>query len=269
MNCDQVRELLEAYAAGALDPAQHATVEQHLARCAECRRLADEYAAIVSALPGALSAASPRRPPAPLRARLLDSVRASAARPASPDGKPGRVPAPTPSRRSPSGRRPRTLGGLALSILLALALAWGLQLNVALAEERALRAELADLVGQQEIVFEVVDSDRTVKSVLRAGAADSPSYGKLYRRPDLPDVVVIVARMAPPAPGEAYHLWLGTHEGQTHLGGVISLNEAGFGLLVFKAARSGPDYRSAWVTSQPLGDVTPAGTPILRWDANP
>ena len=33
------RDLLAAYVAGALDPVNGASVEQHLDRCAECRRV--------------------------------------------------------------------------------------------------------------------------------------------------------------------------------------------------------------------------------------
>ena len=45
MQCEQIRDLLEAYAVGTLDEDQRAAVEAHLADCAACQRMADELIA--------------------------------------------------------------------------------------------------------------------------------------------------------------------------------------------------------------------------------
>src|ERR671936_565844 len=74
MRCDDVRELLELYALGALDADEHAEVAAHLASCPTCQRLADELADVANALPQALAAASPLRIPADAKARLLQSL---------------------------------------------------------------------------------------------------------------------------------------------------------------------------------------------------
>src|SRR6266511_2070203 len=139
MDCEQIREKLEAYALGALDADEQARVEQHLAECAECRQLAAEYAETVNRLPQALATASPLTLPASLKDRVVQSL-------------PGEQPALSQTAQLPS-RQPGTSGQWALrrprlwaavagiaALLLVVLLAWNAQLNVALAQERSLRA---------------------------------------------------------------------------------------------------------------------------------
>lgn len=277
MNCDQIKALLEAYALDALDDAERRQVEHHLAECADCRSRAADYAEVASRLPQALSAAAPLRPPAALKSRLLASLEAGSSSAASDRAVP---PAPqrsagdphrdtvrsTGSPGQPRARRYlRTISLLAAIVLLALSLAWSARLSLALAEERALRAELAQLVGRQEIVLEVVDADTTVRRVLRPPAGDSASYGKLFTRTDLPYVVAMAARLPQPPEGMAYHLWL-TRQGETRLAGTLHVNEDGFGLLVLEADQDGPTYDSALITLQPEGSTSLTGEPILTWE---
>ena len=271
MEPDPIQELLAEYALGTLDADEQARVERHLAQCADCRRLLAEYQEVAGALPQALAAVSPWRLPSAAKTRLLQSLKADALpSPRSPsrDGTPGAAAAPRPGRPGRAWwRRPQLIGGLAAALLVALSLLWSLQLGAALAQERALRAEYANLVSRQEVVLEVVDSSKTVKRVLRPPGGGSPAYGKLYTRPDLAEVVVMAARLSPPPPGQAYHLWL-TSEGQTHLAGVLAVNDQGFGLLVFEADRPGPAYEAAQLTLQAEGATAPAGPPILAWEAS-
>ena len=74
MDHKAVTEQLEAYVLGTLDVDERQAVEQHLAGCAECRRLAADLAAAVDLLPLALAAASPLQPPAELRRRVLSAI---------------------------------------------------------------------------------------------------------------------------------------------------------------------------------------------------
>jgi len=83
-NGDQFRELIEAYALGALDPQQRAFIEAHLATgCADCTKALDEARWVVSQL---AYLAPEVQPSEMLRGRLLQTVRAEAhaARPARP-----------------------------------------------------------------------------------------------------------------------------------------------------------------------------------------
>ncbi|MBI3973817.1 MAG: zf-HC2 domain-containing protein [Chloroflexi bacterium] len=275
MSCDQVQALSDAYAAGALTAQEHERVDRHLVGCAACRRHVAESVEVASTLPLALAAASSLRLPAGLRDRVLHAVEANAIdRPRRRD---------EPGRRTPGVvvrcRRSaalRTIAALAAALVLALPVGLGVQLGVALARERALRSELASLVGQQEVVLEVVDARQTVKRLLvppEGGASSNAPYGKLYTRPDMPHVVAMAGRLPPLLPGYAYHLWV-RYQRQDQLAGVLLVNQ-GFGLLVFDADRDGPVYEVAWITAQPLQPAgaalasTPSGTTILRWQQPP
>jgi anti-sigma-K factor RskA len=74
---DQFRELIEAYALGALDANERAALEAHLASgCSECARALAEARLVVTQL---AYLAPPTEPSDMLRARVLRSVRADAA----------------------------------------------------------------------------------------------------------------------------------------------------------------------------------------------
>src|SRR6266545_4106600 len=275
MQCEQIRDLLEAYALGALDEDQRAAVEAHLADCVACQRTADELLATASQLPLALAAVSPLRLPASAKDRLLQALGdASVAAPQPPVPVPPGRGEPSPSLRIPPGRRwpvwrrLRMAGALAAVLVVVLLLGWSVQLSAALARERALRAEYAQLVSeQQELVIDILDSPKTTKAVLRPTQPGSKAYGKLFTRPDLPHVLVMAARLPAPPAGQTYYVWL-TQAGQPQLVGELGLNQ-GFGALVFDADRTGPVYAAAQVTLQPKGSTSPGGTTVLQWRASP
>ncbi|HJZ62834.1 MAG TPA: anti-sigma factor [Candidatus Acidoferrum sp.] len=73
---DQFRELIEAYALGALDPEERASLEAHLAEgCAECAKALEEACWLVSQL---AFLAPDAEPSDMLRGRLIQTVRAEA-----------------------------------------------------------------------------------------------------------------------------------------------------------------------------------------------
>jgi Anti-sigma-K factor rskA/Putative zinc-finger len=254
MTCqDPVRELLEAYVLDTLDAAEKTRVERHLQNCDDCQRLVNEYAEVTSKLPQALATTSRLSLPPAIKSRILQTL--------TPESSSART------RATPFRWRPR-LGTWGLAILLAFSLAWGFRLNVALAQERALRSEFANLVDQQEIVLEVIDSNKTTKAFLRATASDSNSYGKLFTRSDLPDVVAMAGRLPGPPAGQAYHLWV-NQGGKTFLAGTMKVNDKGFGLLVFIADQPGPVYEAAQLILQPIGATSPSGVPTIAWQASP
>jgi hypothetical protein len=242
-------ELLEAYALGALESEERADVERHLAGCADCRARVRELEAAAHRLPQALAAVSPLEPPADLERRVLAGVR------------------PEPER-SPARRRVRlraraqaALAGLAVVLVAGSVIS----MQLALGRERDLRSRLTRIVGEQPIVFDVVDSPETVKRMLRpASPRFARSYGKLYTRPDFREAVSFAARLPAPPEGRAYHLWL-TSAGRTRLAGVLTVRN-GFGLLIVRGDRSGPTFERAELTLQAPGG-RPAGTPVLVWSA--
>lgn len=288
MDCNEIRELLEAYALGVLDPEEQAQIELHLNECPECQRLATELIETTSALPQALAEASSARVPPAVKVRLLEAVQSpspttslevdsdsSAAQEAATDISPHSPQdgiSTAAQRDSLLARwlpkwRPRTMVAAVAIILFAISLVWNIRLVGVLAQERAQLAEYADLIGQQEIVLEVIDSEETNRRVLLPPERDSRAYGKVFTRPDMPHVVAMAARLPQPLERQAYHLWV-TLENRTRLAGTMNVNEEGFGLLVFDADTDGPNYESARLTLQPEGSTTPSGNPVLVWQAS-
>ncbi len=75
-NFDQLRELIEAYALGALDPQERAALEAHLATgCTECAKAVEEARWLVTQLAYAAPEAAPSDM---LKGRLMQTVRAEA-----------------------------------------------------------------------------------------------------------------------------------------------------------------------------------------------
>jgi hypothetical protein len=132
----EAREMLEAYALGALERSERQAVDGHLAECAACRQQVAELEAVVAVLPETLPEQVPSRA---LRERLLAA--ASADLPAA------------PARPPLSRLRLRPVHAFAAALVfafvapLALAVDLGRQLE-ALRTEVAELADIADRVSQ-------------------------------------------------------------------------------------------------------------------------
>jgi anti-sigma-K factor RskA len=213
MTHDEWRAMAAAYAIDALDDADRAAFEQHLATCAECPALVASYAPVTEALG---RAAEPVALPADLRARTLARAAAQPrafVRPA----------ASAPVRSAPAGRAtgaPWWLAAAALVTAVGLGLyALGLHreidtlramFNQAAAEARTVRAELAAVRGQSSHLVRAIEvlsatdlrrvdlagKDRASAAV--AHAYVSPTRGLMFSAEHLPAL----------APGHVYQLWV-------------------------------------------------------------
>lgn len=238
---DEIREHLEAYALGALDPLERARVDHHLKDCEECQRAVSEYGRLIDRFPTLLARRS--------GARLDPATK------------------PVLLRRIAARWRlslPLLAAGIAV-LALVLSVAWNVQLARMVDQER--NAFIA-LGSYQEIVFEVVDSPQVRKVMLRSPVSGSTSYGKVYTRPDLPFVVAMVGRLPDAPGGDAYHVWLTYDSGETVLAGTLAPkpNTQGFDALVFDSGRNGPPLASVKVIFQRAGSTQPEGAPALIWN---
>jgi anti-sigma factor RsiW len=113
-NCDQFRELYEAYALGALDPPERAALEAHLATgCAECAKAVAEARWLVAQLAYLAREASTSDM---LKGRLMQTVRLEAK---------SSVPASTGAKTRRASGIPYWLSaGIAALLLLTLYFAW-------------------------------------------------------------------------------------------------------------------------------------------------
>ena len=243
----ELRDRLEAYALGALDPEEAEELTRHLRSCAGCRAELDVYRRVVAALPASLAAASPLRVHPSLKRRVLAAV-----------------PVP-PARR----RRPFRIGVWPAAVAVAALMfagstAWALHLQRQLAAEvvKAPTQEKLDRMldqGEQLRVLEVLDSGTTVKRPLRAVDRGSPAYGKLWTRGDDRDVVVMVNKLPQPPAGARYELMV-TSGGQTRDAGTLRVDQDGFAMLLFSADHPGPSYQRAVVEMD--------GKPMLGWEGS-
>jgi anti-sigma-K factor RskA len=267
MNCADAKELIDLYALGALDDAKAADVAAHLDTCPECRQMLERAELAVAHLPMALAAASPVKLPSELKGRVL----ASASRVGQAPG-----PAPVPLAEQPAERLPtlrslpmrfnrRSVAAAAAVILLIVALGWGVRLSQALDRERSLRERMSDLANQQaEIVIEVVDAPDGTKLVLLPPTEGSDAYGKVFTRPNLPEVVVMANRLPPPPEGQSYHVWL-TADGRQVFAGALPISDQGFGLLIHEASQPGPVYDAVEIRLEPAEATEPSGDAVLHW----
>jgi anti-sigma factor RsiW len=113
-NCDQFREMYEAYALGALDPPERAALEAHLATgCAECAKAVAEARWLVAQLAYLAPEASTSDM---LKGRLMQTVRSEAK---------SKVPASTGAKTRRASGIPYWLSaGIAALLLLTLYFAW-------------------------------------------------------------------------------------------------------------------------------------------------
>jgi hypothetical protein len=270
VTCQDVSANLELYAIGALDETTARALEAHLHTCPACELRAVELRQTAASLPMALAHLSGDRPPAYLKTRMLEAVASDGPHPEpAPSRGSSALPAPGLSiPRPPFWRRWRYSALLAACLLVVLSIAWGVWQSVALAHEQVLRAEFANMVSQEQIVLDVIDSSATTKVRLAPVQPGSAAYGKMYVRRDLPYVVVMAAKLAPPGPGQAYALWLTNKQG-TIRAGTLTVNGQGFGVLVYRADHNDPSYDAATVVLQPEGAPASSGTPAIAWTAGP
>ena len=151
---------------------------------------------------------------------------------------------------------------IAMSVLLAASLAWGISATQTLARERTLLAQLQDAAAKDEVVFDIVDARNVTKTTLRSATDDSPTapYGKVFTRPDMPCVVAMAGRLPSAPSGREYHLYLDDRRV-----GTIAPNEGGFGYFVYRADAVGIAYQEARLILEPPQATSATGSVVLVW----
>jgi anti-sigma-K factor RskA len=245
VDCEYVREQLDAWAIGALDRADTVAVDRHLARCADCSPLAararDAAAMLALSLP--MTAASPS-----LRRRVLDAA--------------GAPPQALRPRSDPGGAtRRRNWWPVAAAAALTVALggiAWAATLQSQLADVDDRNDQLAAVATQQagriaamqdqvELVAErnaalEETNDALVEIMAQPDVAQAKMFGTWaapgasgrYVWSRSSGVGVLVAEGLKPLPDdERYCLWLVYQDGWV-LGGQFSVDEQGYGRVAVR-----------------------------------
>jgi anti-sigma-K factor RskA len=239
------RDLLGAFALGAVDTEEAATVRAHLATCAECQAEIAELWLAVDSLPDMIE---PMEPPPALRDRIAAEIMAEAASPApvpsaspAPDPVPAITPAPPatePIRKPASFWSRATPWAAAAAILLLLSaglLVWNLRLREQIQQATAPATETIALVP--------------------ADVAPEASGEVTYLPQD--DLFILDVRDLPPLePDQVYEVWLIGGDGVPAPAGVFDQPTDQHAIV---ADRS--QYETLAITAEPgpLGTEAPTG----------
>ncbi len=244
----EARDLLGAFALGALEAQEAAAVRAHLATCAECQA---EIAALWSAVDALPELIEPMDPPPGLRDRISAAILAEAAAPQSPTPAPAPAPiapvAPVappavPERRLAEPIRPArwwsnaTPWAAAAVILLLVSgglLAWNLRL-------------------QNQI--EAVPTPETIALAPTDAAPDAS--GEVTYLPDDNLLVLDVRDLPALEPGQVYEVWLIGDEGAPAPAGVFDQETDRHAIVVDRSR-----YDTLAITAEPgpLGTEAPTG----------
>lgn len=267
MTHEQLRELLPAFALGALDVDEQREVSAHVATCGEC---AAEVAALGRVVEGIGLDAEPVTPPPALKGRVLARIENERAGKAA---SMSRMPVP----QSPTAR-PLWAHGLALAASVALAVgaslyAWALRSEVvvlrqdvaATSDEAAkLRGELASLRRNWVEVTRAMDVLRApdMLKVDLKGQANAPgANGRAFwsRTAGL----TFTAGNLPALPeGRVYQLW--TIKGTVATGaGVFTPDARGLASVTTTVAADAEMPDAFGVTIEPAGGSTTPTMPIV------
>lgn len=277
---DEYDELLALHALDALEGADRAAVESHLATCAPCRRRYQEHLGTTAALAGA---AEPVEPPPGAREEILRRAAAETA-----DARDGRGAArggtgggrvmdferPAPEKR----QRHRTVDLLlrAAAVLLLAVAAWSLWSQAELRREverteahnRALTDRLRQIEGDLALARNRLASTSAALATVAAGPEtvlaglqEPDAGGRLYSGRD--GVLLVVNGLPRPPEDRTYQLW-GIVEGAPVSAGLFRTDASGKGFLWTASVPAGTVDLWA-VTEEPAGGVPqPTGEMVLR-----
>ncbi|MER7582572.1 anti-sigma factor [Kitasatospora sp. NPDC097691] len=236
--------LTGAYAAHALDPAENAEFERHLAGCPACAREVAEFAATLARLGTAQSEV----PPPTLKANVMAAL--PTIRQEAPHTAPAPGPDPRPGRRAPRWTK------LALAACLAVAAgAGGLAVQQHQEADRA-RARATALSLRQDRVTDLLTAPDTRTTTGRATAGGG--VGTVVWSPSRDRAAFLAAGLPAPVPGTTYQLWF-DDAGTMRPAGLLP---GGNGTLLL----TGPldEARGVGVTVEPAGGSPhPSTTPVL------
>lgn len=277
-NCDQFREMYEAYALGALDPPERAALEAHLASgCAECAKSVAEARWLVSQLAYLAPEAATSNM---LKGRLMQTVRSEAKSRSS-------SPVATGATKKPSGIPYWLSAGIAALFLLTLYFAWDAhrlkeelrasnELNqrneqmVASAqnESAVTQQKLAAMEGQMANMHRetaILTDPSSVKIMLAAQKIQAPQMVAMWHAKY--GIVLTGQKVPMPSGNRVLQLWLipKARGGKPMPAMTVRPDPNGnFVILVANPPVAGSDTKALAITEEPAGgSIAPTTTP--KW----
>ena len=277
-NCDQFREMYEAYALGALDPPERAALEAHLATgCAECAKAVAEARWLVSQLaylaPGAATSDL-------LKGRLMQTVRSEAKSKSSP-------PVSTEPTTTPAGIPYWLSAGIAALLLLTMYFAWDAhrlkqklraaneqnrrneQMVASTQDERAsIQQKLAAMEEQMAKMHRetaILTDPSSVKIMLAAQKIQAPQMVAMWHAKY--GIVLTGQKVPMPSGNRVLQLWLipKAPGGKPMPAMTVRPDANGdFIILVANPPAAGSDTKALAITEEPAGgSAAPTTTP--KW----
>ncbi len=276
LNCEEARELIEAYALGALDAEEVRPFEAHIAACPDCTTLLDatEHDAASLGLAVPLVAA-----PSALKARTLAAASILS----------------MPLRSRAARWLPAAAAALLFFTLGVVGWATYMQVQVhdlngknasiganataSSSELNAIRTQIADSAGFQQVVGDQLRTQQTVidvmsqpdvKRTIMVGTSMAPTSSGGYLWSPTQQVGAFVGWGLPQPPeGSVYRLWL-VYEGQWVRGPAFVVDDQGRGeAIVQRSTGSAPErgpLQGFAVTIEPAlpTDATHTGATVMR-----
>jgi anti-sigma-K factor RskA len=273
-NCDQFREMYEAYALGALDPPEGAALEAHLATgCAECAKAVAEARWLVAQLAYLAPEASTSDM---LKGRLMRTVR-SEAKSSSPS-------ATATKTTTPSGIPYWLSAGIAALLLLTLYFAWDahrLKQELRAASERNEQivantqneraASQQELTAMQEQMAKmrrenaILTDPASVKITLAAQKIQAPQMVAMWH--DKYGIVLTGQKVPMPSGNRVLQLWLipKAPGGKPMPSMTVRPDANGnFVILVFNPPAASSNTKALAITEEPAGGSA-APTTAPKW----
>jgi anti-sigma-K factor RskA len=235
LNESHVFELLPAYALDALDEAETQLVSRHLIHCEACQI---ELAALQEVVEQLALPVATMSPPANLKDQLLERVQPA--------------PRAQPLVRQlfhPRPRHPRlhpVWGVVALLLIVALALT-----SLFFWQQANEPPILVEPHGMRAIALSNTDAAPQASGFVVIGA-------------DGRNGALVVDKLPPLSPDQAYQLWLIRNEQHTS-GAVFTVDESGYGGVRILAPDSLLGYSAVRITIEPTeGSAIPTGEPLME-----
>ena len=231
-----VRELLPAYALGALEAAEATDVARHVTGCPECRAELSDFERLADALALAVPEAAP---PAALRGRLLAAVQREQAQGSRGAGEQGHSSPPRLPRSRAVLRQRKALpvyGLLALAAIVLGGLLWAAVGRLAM--------------GEAVVTLAPSDVAPSAAGELRFGGGGAT-------------LEVVGLPVLPPA--QQYQLWVVRDE-QRASGAIFSVNGNGWAEVPVTLDYPAAEYDRFGITIEPTGGSPgPTGERVLGW----
>ena len=240
-----LHHLSGAYAVDALDDAERASFEQHLAGCADCRAEVAE----LSATAGSLASLTETTPPPSLRASVLSGI--AQVRPIPPPTENVAVPADDEEPDAggtvvPIRRRPRTAwfaAAAAAAVIAIGGLAWSPWSN--------------DTGSQSPMDQVTAAADAMTVSTTKDGATAEVAYSK-----QLAKAAISVTGMPPAPDGMTYQLWYVGQGGTATPAGLLGVDAGGSGQALL-TGQATPTDKVAMTVEPAGGSAQPTTDPLV------